>query len=557
VILVSSAERRGARGRAAVAALLALGVAASWWHIDFALSALFDRSAARAVAALLSDANPPELSPSFLAVVAAAAWRTLALALVGTAGAVALGVPLGALASLQLWRRGPLRGDASAASRALMAGTCALVRALLRLLRAVPDVAWALLFVVALGLGPLPGALALAVSGAGVLGRVAGELFDVAPVEPQRALRAAGASRWQIFAFAMWPTAARPIGGYIVYTFECAVRAAAVLGFVGGGGLGHEIALSLRMFEYGQVATLLAATLALLLLGEAAAHRLRAAIERRAPPGPRWRRWLAGAAALLSFALALRECGVLALFGDSVGGAPLLRLAGALLSPALQPSFLASLLGPLGETVAVAVIGTGLGVALGGALALPASAAVALPPRDAVVSSGLQRWSAALAFAAARTALAVLRSIPELVWVPLCIVALGLGPRSGALALGLHTAGVLGRLYAEALENAPPAAPRALAVIGAGPLQRLLWGLWPLARVSLEDFTLLRLEANLRAATVVGLVGGGGLGLLLSNNLQLGFHDRAATLVLVIWGTVGSMDALAHRARAVLARGER
>ena len=128
------------------------------------------------------------------------------------------------------------------------------------------------------------------------------------------------------------------------------------------------------------------------------------------------------------------------------------------------------------------------------------------------------------------------------------------GQRQRAIALGLHTGGVLGRLYAEALEDAPPAAPRALAAAGAGPVQRFLFALFPLARPTLEAYTLLRFEANLRAATVVGLLGGGGLGLLLSNSLQLGFYARSTTLVAVVWITVGLADWLADRVRREVGR---
>jgi phosphonate transport system permease protein len=143
----------------------------------------------------------------------------------------------------------------------------------------------------------------------------------------------------------------------------------------------------------------------------------------------------------------------------------------------------------------------------------------------------------------------LLRSIPELVWVLLCILAVGLGPFAGALALGLHTAGVLGKLYAETLEEVPPRPAEELRAAGASALQRLCWAVWPQARETLLGYTLLRWENNLRASTVVGLVGGGGLGLALYNNVQLGFYGRASTLVVVIYLLVAVTDALADRLR--------
>jgi phosphonate transport system permease protein len=162
--------------------------------------------------------------------------------------------------------------------------------------------------------------------------------------------------------------------------------------------------------------------------------------------------------------------------------------------------------------------------------------------------AALRPMRAAL-YGTARTLLALLRSIPELIWVLLCILAVGLGPFAGVLALGLHTAGVLGKLYAETLEEVPRGAVEELRGIGASGLQRLLWAAWPQARETLASYTLLRWEHNLRASTVVGLVGGGGLGLALYNAVQLGFYERASTLVLVVFLLVSITDALADRLR--------
>src|SRR5207244_3095803 len=139
--------------------------------------------------------------------------------------------------------------------------------------------------------------------------------------------------------------------------------------------------------------------------------------------------------------------------------------------------------------------------------ARPAPATLLLDPRD--VPGPVVRAARLLAYSASRLVLALLRSIPELVWVLLCILAVGLGPFAGALALGLHTAGVLGKLYAETLEEVPDGPVEELRAAGATRPQRLLWAMWPQAREMLLGYTLLRWETNLRVSTVVGLVGGG------------------------------------------------
>jgi len=219
------------------------------------------------------------------------------------------------------------------------------------------------------------------------------------------------------------------------------------------------------------------------------------------------------------------------------------RFAAQLFPPDLSPPFLASILTPLWQTVAISVVGTVLGVVLGAILAVPATASIMFDPEARL------RRLRALAYGVAHATLAVLRSIPELVWVLLCILAVGLGPFAGVLALGLHTAGVLGKLYAETLEEVSTGAPEELRAIGAPALQRLVWAAWPQARETLASYTLLRWENNLRVSTVVGLAGGGGLGLALYNAVQLGFYDRAATLVVVVFVLVSVTDALADRLR--------
>ena len=150
-------------------------------------------------------------------------------------------------------------------------------------------------------------------------------------------------------------------------------------------------------------------------------------------------------------------------------------------------------------------------------------------------------------FWTARLALNILRASPELVWVLVCIVAIGIGPFAGTIAIGLHTAGVLGKLYAETLEEVPRRPIEALYALGARPMQVLLRGLWPQARPMLRNYTFLRWEANLRVSTILGLVGGGGLGQAIYNNIQLGFYPRVGTLIAIIYALVLASDWMGDR----------
>ena len=152
----------------------------------------------------------------------------------------------------------------------------------------------------------------------------------------------------------------------------------------------------------------------------------------------------------------------------------------------------------------------------------------------------------------ARSLLNGLRSVPELVWAALMVLAAGLGPFAGTLALALHTTGVLGRLFAESLENASSVPEAALRDLGAGPVQRFAYGTLPLIAAQCLGYTLYRWEMNIRMATILGFVGGGGLGQMLYFHLSLLQQAHAATVLIAMTILVLLDDALSGWARRSL-----
>jgi len=132
-----------------------------------------------------------------------------------------------------------------------------LSRGLLNLLRSIPELVWALIFVRAVGIGPLPGMLALGIAYAGMLGKLYSEIIDSVDARPIEALQSTGASKINIVFYGYLPLALPDLISYTLYRWECGIRAAVVLGFVGAGGIGQEVELSMRMFNYHEVSTLL------------------------------------------------------------------------------------------------------------------------------------------------------------------------------------------------------------------------------------------------------------------------------------------------------------
>ena len=124
----------------------------------------------------------------------------------------------------------------------------------------------------------------------------------------------------------------------------------------------------------------------------------------------------------------------------------------------------------------------------------------------------------------------------------LTVLAVGLGPFAGTLALALHTAGVLGRLYAQALVNASAAPARALRLAGANGGLAFLYGTLPSAAPQLIAYTLYRWEMNIRMAAILGFVGAGGLGQLLYVELSLFHYAQASTVIIAMLALSMAVD---------------
>jgi phosphonate transport system permease protein len=216
------------------------------------------------------------------------------------------------------------------------------------------------------------------------------------------------------------------------------------------------------------------------------------------------------------------------------------RFLAELLTPATDAKFLAKLLPATLETLAMSVIGTLLAAIFGLLLALPASRT---HPGDRAL------WRAPT-----RLLLNALRSVPELMWAVLLLIAAGLGPLAGTLALAIHTTGVLGRLYAEAIENAPEGPGFALRVRGVAEGRVFLYASLPQVLPQLLSYTLYRWENNIRAAAILGVVGAGGLGQMLAFHLGLFQMPETSSVLAAMLVLVALVDVASFGARRVMAR---
>ncbi|MHA3737774.1 phosphonate ABC transporter, permease protein PhnE [Pseudomonas sp. Eth.TT006] len=236
-----------------------------------------------------------------------------------------------------------------------------------------------------------------------------------------------------------------------------------------------------------------------------------------------------GAAVVASF-------GYLQLDLDELGSSTSLKQMGAyaqrFFSPDLSATHLQAILKGSAETLAMSALGTLLAALFGILLALPAAGRFGWPLQSA-----------------SRLLLNGLRAIPELVWAALMVLAAGLGPNAGTLALALHTTGVLGRLFAEALENTPPEPAEGIRLQGGNPFLAFCYGTLPNLAPQLLAYCLYRWENNIRMASVLGFVGAGGLGQMLYVSLSLFQEAQASTVILAMLILVLGVDSLSAWSR--------
>ncbi|MCP3757009.1 ABC transporter permease [Streptomyces sp. TBY4] len=556
----AAAERKGASGRRVTLRRLA-GLAAFTGLLAWAVhratpsgGALVNRGGLRLLDDLAATALRPSLEAEFLGVVLEATATTLAFALLGTAGALAIGLIGGLVLSDVAWGSSP--------PWPIRAGRLVL-RGLLVTVRSVHELVWALFFVSIFGLDPLVAVLALALPFGAQSAQVFGETFDAVPDTALRALRTLGARRGSALAYALLPRTAPLLLSYSFYRLECALRSAVVLGIAGVGGLGFELIVSLQSRNWSEVWTLVAALLLLAAAVELWSHRVRRDVavvtcadwsvgrERtrdggRAPRGlSRPTRWslamMLPAVAAAWWWVGLSPAGIVA--------ARTRDLSSRLLTDLWPPAFPAGggrvLADAALDTVSMAVLAMLVAIAI----TLIVGPWASRPRADRRAPAALARRGV---WGAARLLLLVLRSVPPTVWAVVALLAFFPGVLPGALALGVYTGGILGRLVAEAWETMDLQPRDSLRNAGLHRTVSAMLAVGPPSAHHLITYTLYRFEICVRDTAIVGVVGAAGLGRLLSERLAAFDFPVVAGILLASLALSLTVEVLGRRLRRAL-----
>jgi phosphonate transport system permease protein len=241
------------------------------------LGGLLGGEGLRQIAVYAARLFPPDLSPTTLGDAGVGITETFAISLVGSLLSLCIAFPLSLAVTRTLLYRGVLyeASPLPPAARALRIGVYGLGKAVLNVLRTVPEIVWALIFVFMVGLGPFPGVLALGFHTGGVLGKLFGEVLEDVDPRPLEALQATGASRLRILVYGVLPQALPQFASYALYRWEVNIRAAAMMGFVGAGGLGQRIHVAISLFHEHQLLTLILAIYVIVTLVDALSAYLR------------------------------------------------------------------------------------------------------------------------------------------------------------------------------------------------------------------------------------------------------------------------------------------
>ncbi|WP_229054656.1 ABC transporter permease subunit [Aeromicrobium sp. Leaf350] len=488
---------------------------------------------------------------------------TLGLVLTGTLLAAVISVPLAFLAASNTT---PGRGWRMTA------------RFLGVLARALPDVVLAMVFVLMLSLGALPGILAIGLHSVGMISKMFADAVEQIDEGPRLAIRAAGGSRLQEFTSGVLPQVMPSWVATVLHRNDINLRGSVVLGYVGVAGLGLEMSQAFRSLNYGLGLGIALVIFGLCVVMEIVSSVVRAAMlgpsgggrrtwadrfgprivaargrpARETSSSPAWsaspesalrRPWNANRVRNVSAGWVSVIVVVAAVWVCDIAWGDFLTVWARIPDVAVQfwpPTFgvygADVMFEALRETIAIALAATLL--ALLPSLLLGSFAARNVAPTRSARSS-------------ARFLLVGVRGVPEIILAIVLIVITGLGMQAGTLALAFGGIGLLGKLIADSLEEVDRGPERALVAAGASRTQVYVGATVPQGTRALIGHSFYLLDTNIRAATILGVVGGGGVGYYLLNASQGSNYGQVTAIVLMILVTVLVIEGLAMWMRRV------
>jgi len=489
-------------------------------------------------------------------------FETLWMAVIGTLLAIVLSVPLAFMA---------------ASNTTPHPTVYAAARGIITFSRAVPDLVFALVFVRALGIGVLPGIMALALHSVGMIAKLLADAIEQADKSPREAVRSVGAGPFQNIITSIVPQIIPAFISISLYRLDINLRSSTVLGLVGAGGVGLLLKKTLGQLDYSNALGVVAIIFAFILLMEVLSAAVRLQIlagenfggqgsrsnmmtnllkrigfdpearrerrmqNRETKPNPRIvppmtkerlniRIYSLIFLALIVAAFVSVQLNPLELF-TSFGG--IIEISGRLIPPdfvTAGPQIVQGLI----ETLAIAIVSTVLGSIISIPLGFLAAANVSVNR---------------IVYGITRLVLVIIRGIPELILAIIFVAAIGLGPIAGVFALTIGTGGFLAKLVADSVEEIDPQPRQAVIATGASRIQELFTSVLPQVLPALVGQLLYTFDINIRASAILGIVGGGGIGFLLFNSMKVLAFETTGAIILATFLLVYLIEILAGYVR--------
>jgi phosphonate transport system permease protein len=430
----------------------------------------------------------------------------------------------------------------------------AVARGIIVFTRAVPDLVFALIFVRALGIGVLPGILALAFHSIGMVGKLLADAIEQADPAPREAVDSVGATKFQSIITTIVPQIIPAFISVALFRLDINLRSSTVLGLVGAGGVGLLLKERLGRLDYSEALGVVAIIFVFILAMELLAAAVRSVLLRQESSGdnktqiavakhanpkilPPWTRRRVISTGYGYFFIGLIMAGFIAVQVDFL---ELLGSFGGIFAFTLRmfpPDFVSAwpqIVQGMTETLAIAAVSTVLGSLLSIPLGFLAAANVTVNK---------------LVYGITRVVLVVIRGIPELILAIVFVAATGLGPVAGIFALSIGTAGFLAKLIADSIEEISELPREAVSATGASRIQELFVSVIPQVMPSLIGQLLYTFDINIRSSAILGIVGGGGIGFLLFNSMKVLRFDTTGAIILAIFIVVYLIEILAGYVR--------
>lgn len=489
---------------------------------------------------------------------------TVGLVLTGTVFAAILSVPIAYLAAANTTPNHTAR---------------AIARFIGVFTRALPDVVLAMMFVLLFSLGALPGILAIGIHSIGMISKMFADAIEQIDEGPRLAIRAAGGTKLQEFTVGILPQVTPSWVATVLHRNDINLRGSVILGYVGVAGLGLEMSYAFKSLNYGLglgialvifvlcvVMEMISSGVRVAMLGEQAGKGVFVRLFSRrgsrgaaasgsngagsaeggfvSPEAALHRPWTAARARGVFFGWLTIAVVIAGVVVSEINWGDFWTFWAKV--PAVAASFWPPNFGNYGfERIFFAMVET-VEIALAAALITFVISMVlgSFAARNVALNRGVS--------GGARLLLVGIRGIPELILAIVLIVITGLGAQAGTIALAIGGVGLLGKLIADSLEEVPRGPERALIAVGSSRTQMFFGATLPQGAQALVGHTFYLLDTNIRAATLLGIVGGGGVGYYLLNAGQGSNYQLVGSIVLMILVTVLLVEGLAMWMRKVL-----